>query len=188
MRGLVFTEFLEMVEDTFDYDMVDTLIDNTQPKSGGAYTAVGSYDYQELENMVVELSAQSGMAVGDLLQAFGKHLAGVFTQNFAQFFVEAGSALALFREIDRHIHVEVKKLYPDAELPDFKYEDATADTPFKLHYRSERNLYLLAYGLITACFEYYSEPHKVDVKHWQEGSVHCATFEIRPEVSSQVRH
>ncbi len=45
MKGVVFTEFIEMVEDQFSADMVDDIIDDAQPPSGGAYTAVGTYDH-----------------------------------------------------------------------------------------------------------------------------------------------
>lgn len=186
MKGLVFTEFFELVEKLFDEDMVDLLIDNTNPASNGAYTSVGSYDYQELEDMVVELSAQSNIAVEDLLEAFGRHLASVFTEKFVSFFIEAGSAIALFKEIDRHIHVEVLKLYPDAELPKFRYEEATQDSHFKLHYRSERNLHRLAEGLIKGSLEYYSEAFNVEKKVWQEGSEYCCSFSFIDEGASKV--
>lgn len=183
MKGLVFTEFLELVESTFDDDMVDLLIVNTQPASGGAYTSVGLYDYQELENMVVELSKQSQIPVNDLLSLFGQHLATVFTQKFTRFFIEAGNAISLFKEIDRHIHVEVRKLYPDAELPEFSFEEATDTSPFRLHYRSERNLHMLAYGLINATLKYYNEPHTVEMKHWVEDEHYCCTFMFEPTAS-----
>ena len=180
MKGLVFCEFLDMVESSFSADMVDTLIDNTQPKSGGAYTSVGNYEFEELENMLIELAKQSNTAPDDLLKAFGAHLAKVFAQKYAAFFIEAGGPIALLREVDRHVHVEVKKLYPDAELPSFSYEDADENTPFKLHYRSQRNLYMLAYGLIDACCHYYGEPHHIEYKAWKEGDDTCCTFEISP--------
>jgi hypothetical protein len=185
MKGLVFTEFFELVVKLFDDDMVDTLIDNTNPSSNGAYTAVGSYDYQELEDMVVELSKQTDIPVEDLLEAFGRHLASVFTEKFVSFFLEAGSAIALFREIDRHIHVEVLKLYPDAELPNFRYEDATPTSPFMLHYRSERNLHRLAEGLIKGSLEYYSESMTIEKKVWQEDNEFCCSFSLIDEASTR---
>lgn len=169
-----------MVELMFGDDMVDTLIDNTKPPSGGAYTAVGSYEYTELEKMVLELAAQSDIVVGDLLHTFGRHLAGVFTQKHAGFFIQAGNAFTLFSQIDQHLHVEVKKLYPDAELPKFTYEDATQTTPFRLHYRSSRNLQMLAHGLIEASFDYYDEPHEIYKQEWQEGNEYCCSFEFIP--------
>ena len=45
MKGIVFTEFLEMVEDKFSADMVDDIIDDCDLASGGAYTAVGTYPH-----------------------------------------------------------------------------------------------------------------------------------------------
>lgn len=40
MKGIVFTEFLEMVESHHSADMVDDIIDAARLVSGGIYTAV----------------------------------------------------------------------------------------------------------------------------------------------------
>lgn len=45
MKGIVFTEFVDMVEAQFSADMVDDILDDAAPASGGAYTAVGTYDH-----------------------------------------------------------------------------------------------------------------------------------------------
>ena len=55
MKGIVFTEFSTMVESLFGEDMLDDLLDATDPASGGAYTSVGTYNHNELVDMVVEL-------------------------------------------------------------------------------------------------------------------------------------
>ena len=52
MKGIVFTEFLEMVEDRFSLDMVDDLIDDCDLPSGGVYTAVGTYSHEEIVALV----------------------------------------------------------------------------------------------------------------------------------------
>ena len=39
MKGIVFTEFLEMVEDKFSFDVVDTIIEQSELESGGVYNA-----------------------------------------------------------------------------------------------------------------------------------------------------
>ena len=59
-------------------------------------------------------------------------------------------------KIDGHIHVEVKKLYPDAELPSFETERMGKD--MKMTYRSERKFSDLAVGLISAASEHYKTP------------------------------
>lgn len=156
MKGIVFREFTNMVEDVFSSDMVDDLIDATNPASGGAYTSVSTYDYHELLDMVVELSKRTDTPVADLVHAFGKHLAKVFAEKFSDFFSDCDNTLDFLKSIDNHIHVEVKKLYPDAELPKFSYEDSDPDN-FVLHYQSSRPFAALAHGLIEGCAEYYQE-------------------------------
>jgi hypothetical protein len=54
--------------------------------------------------------------------------------------------------IEAVIHVEVRKLYPDAELPVFNVSRPDAQT-LVLDYRSPRCLDALAHGLIDACVE-----------------------------------
>lgn len=176
MKGLVFTEFFDMVEQVFDADMVDLLIENTQPASQGAYTTVGSYPYEELEAMVVELSKQTNMEVTPLLVAFGKHLGAQFAHKYPHFFKGSGSTIGLLKEIDDHIHVEVRKLYPDAELPEFSFDENTAEGLFILHYRSNRPLADLAHGLIMQTSQHYQENFKISLKKWQEKDKHCCEF------------
>ncbi|MCX7200840.1 MAG: hypothetical protein NTV17_00650 [Burkholderiales bacterium] len=42
MKGMIFTEFLELVERTYSPEMADDLIDASNLPSGGAYTSVGN--------------------------------------------------------------------------------------------------------------------------------------------------
>ena len=42
MLGIVFTEFIEMVEETFGADMADDIIDDADIESAGAFTSVGT--------------------------------------------------------------------------------------------------------------------------------------------------
>lgn len=48
MKGIVFCEFVEMMEQEFSVDLADEIISATNLESGGAYTTVGTYDHSEL--------------------------------------------------------------------------------------------------------------------------------------------
>ena len=74
MKGVVFTEFLEMVEARFSADVVDDIIDAANLPSGGVYTAVGTYPHEEIVALVLALAQQTGLSVRDLLLVFGEHL------------------------------------------------------------------------------------------------------------------
>jgi len=154
MKGIVFTEFLEMVEDRFSANMVDDIIDAANLPSGGAYTAVGTYSHEEIVALVVALSQNSGVAVQSLLQAFGQHLFGRFVKGYPAFFSATNDAFTFLSGIEDIIHAEVKKLYPDAELPRFDIEHHD-DRKLILLYDSRRHFEDLAEGLMRGCVAHF---------------------------------
>ena len=52
MKGIVFTEFLEMVEETIGLETVDYIIYKSELKSEGIYTSVGTYDFFEMLSLI----------------------------------------------------------------------------------------------------------------------------------------
>jgi hypothetical protein len=170
MKGIVFTELLEMVGQMKSEDFVDELIETCDLPSGGAYTAVGTYPHQEAITIVMRLSEMTGMPPGDLLRAFGNHLFGRFAVLYPVFFEHVDNAIDFLSQIEDVIHVEVRKLYPDAELPTFD-SNRPEDGRLDLIYRSERHMGDLAEGLITGCVTYYGVPHRVERSDDANGSV-----------------
>lgn len=161
MKGVVFTSFLEMVEEAHGIDMVDTLIDQSDLPSGGSYTAVGTYDHTEIVNLVVTLSKETKTEVPDLLKAFGKYLFGILIRSYPQFGEGISSSLDLLESIEEYIHVEVRKLYPDAELPRFECS-RPKDGQLRMLYESSRHFEDLCEGLIQGAIDHYNETATIE--------------------------
>lgn len=155
MKGMVFTEFLEMVETKFSADMVDDIIDDANPASGGAYTSVGTYSHEELVDMVVALSNRTQIPVPVLVRTFGEHVFGVFARSFQQFFEGVPDALTFLSGIEDIIHAQVIKLYPDAQLP--KFDCVRDGNQLTMIYHSDRHLADLAEGLIMGCGQHFGD-------------------------------
>jgi hypothetical protein len=156
MKGIVFTEFLEMVEEKFGYTMVDNLLSTTELPSEGVYTSVGTYQHTEMVSLVINLGQQTNIPINELLKVFGGYLFKTFTKTYSHFMVNAPDAFTFLASIHNYIHVEVQKLYPDAELPHFEIEHPDKNTLI-MTYSSVRKMADLAYGLIEGCMEYYKE-------------------------------
>ncbi len=161
MKGIVFSEFLDMVDDKFSIEMTERLIDEVKPPSGGAYTTVGTYDPQELVSMVVKLSEFSSIPVPELLMTFGNHLIQRFVEIFPEFFEQAKSCFDFLSMVESYVHLEVKKLYSDAELPTFTCNSPHPDR-LEMIYRSNLNLPDLAEGLILGTADHFGE--RIEVK------------------------
>lgn len=180
MRGIVFTEFLEMVESRFSADMVDDLIEASDLASGGVYTALGTYEHRELVALVTCLGEKTATPVPELIRLFGTHLFGRFVVLYP-FVVEGiDSAFAFLLKLEDYIHVEVRKLYPDAELPTFSY-DASVEGRLVMTYRSSRPFGDLAEGLIAGCIAHYGEAIAVEREDLPEEALTCVRFTLTRE-------
>ncbi len=154
MKGVVFTEFLEMVESRFSADMVDDIIDDANLPGGGAYTSVGTYPHEEIVRLVQALSQRSGLSVRDLLLVYGEHLFGRFVVAYPAFFSNTTDIFQFLSGIEDIIHADVRKLYPDAELPSFVVERHSAHE-LVLVYESSRHFEDLAEGLMRGCVAHF---------------------------------
>ena len=56
MKGIIFTDFLELVEEKFGLEMVDTIIEASELESNGVYTGVGTYSFGEMVQLLGNLS------------------------------------------------------------------------------------------------------------------------------------
>jgi len=170
MKGIVFTEFLDLVEKKFGYEVVDQIIDDSNLESKGIYTAVGTYPHSEIVSLLTNLSDEVKIPPEVLLKEFGKYLFDTFLNTYPQFFNQASSAFEFLHSIDNHIHVEVLKLYPDAALPKFDSEEK--DGVMTLTYKSERKMSGLAEGLIEKSISHYKENCTISRKNIEaDGSV-----------------
>ncbi|MEW5909415.1 MAG: heme NO-binding domain-containing protein [Thermodesulfobacteriota bacterium] len=163
MKGVVFVEFLEMVENRFSFEMSDRIIESSNLPSKGVYTSVGTYDYHEILTLVENLSQQTNIPAEDLLKEFGQYLFKRFYEMFPVFFEGVKSSFDFLSRVENYVHLEVKKLYADAELPTFECSFPEPEQ-LNMKYQSKRNLRYLAEGLIKACIEHYRESCNIEVK------------------------
>jgi hypothetical protein len=183
MKGMVFTEFLEMVEEKFSPDMAERIIEAGELESGGAYTTVGTYDHQEMIALVTCLSRETGIPASQLIRTFGEHLFERFHHLFPNYFEGVPSAFDFLRHVDDYVHIEVRKLYPEAELPTFACETPRSDQ-LSMTYRSTRPFAALAEGLIQGCIAHYGEPIEVGVEDLSDGAGTAARFLLTRKTSA----
>lgn len=162
MKGIVFSEFIELVEDKFGFEMADEIIEKSNLPSGGAYTSVGTYDHQEMLELVTHLSEETGISVEDLVKTFGEHLLVRFSEGYPIFFEAVDNCFDFLDTIENKVHVEVKKLYPEAELPTFA-SSIESDKRMILTYTSKRPFSALAYGLIKGSASYFDEDIAIEM-------------------------
>jgi hypothetical protein len=179
MKGIVFAEFIEMVETKFGFETADAIITKSNLDSGGSYTSVGTYPHEEMVQLVVQLSKETQTEIPALLEAFGLYLFERFSKLYGVFFENKNNAFDFLMGIEDYIHVEVKKLYPDAQLPTIEAKITNKNT-MELLYRSERKMADLACGLIKGCALHFGE--KISIRKENQAEDGSAVrFELTKE-------
>lgn len=157
MKGMVFTEFMEMVEDIWSLDMVDRLLEHAGVT--GAYTAVGNYPSEELLAVMNALSNEVGQPLEEIMQSFGARLFTRFARNYPSVLLDMDNGFQFLARIEDVIHTEVRKLYPDVELPSFEVA-MRADT-LELAYFSTQPFADLVLGFLEGCMHHFGEPARI---------------------------
>ncbi|GAA6152898.1 heme NO-binding domain-containing protein [Pseudoteredinibacter isoporae] len=173
MKGVVFTNLAEMVEENYGLATWQNILDAAQPASGGIYVATAQYDDDELVGLVVAASELLNVPVPELIRLFGHYLWTFFKKNYPKFISDHDNLFDFLVSVDSVIHIEVNKLYPNASTPDFDY-NVDDRNQLIMYYRSPRKLCHLSVGLIEAAAEHFGTD--MTLEHpvcMHEGSDHC---------------
>lgn len=167
MKGMIFTEFLDLVEDKFGLEMVDKIIENSNLESKGIYTSVGTYKFSEMLQLLKQLSSNTSISIDNLLLVYGEHFFSVLENNYHGFIATYKDPIEMLASIENHIHVEVKKIYPDAELPTFEVLKRDENSLIML-YKSSRAMHYFGLGLMNKTFEHFNASATIELEKIKE--------------------
>jgi hypothetical protein len=172
MKGFIFTNFLDFVEKSNGLDMVDEMLSECDLASEGVYSAFNSYEFDELVSLLTFVSKKTGIEPQVLLEAFGRFVFPYLIGKHSYIVEKYSNALDLIAGIESHIHIEVKKLYEDAELPTFSVVEKTQNS-LTLIYTSSRGLTYFAIGLMRETLDFFKVKGKVSMveNYNNDGSV-----------------
>ena len=178
MKGVVFVELIEMAESLLGETAMDEVLDSCPLSGGGAFTRVGTYPCSDLIALVDAIGARTATPADALQRRFGHWLMAYFARTYPALMASHPDALSLLEAIEGEVHVEVRKLYPDAELPRFE-TTRLGPRHLRMTYRSPRPLAAFCHGLIEACLAHFDTQGDVTVLGPVPGEPRSAVFDIR---------
>jgi hypothetical protein len=167
MKGIVFTEFLDLVEKKFGLEMLDTIIQQSNLDSGGIYTSIGTYNFSEMLSLLNNLSTNTSISIDDLLLVYGEHFFSVIEKNYPDMLAKYNDPIEMLSSIEKHIHVEVRKIYHDAELPTFEVLEKTEDKLVMI-YKSSRAMHHFGLGLMNKTLEFFNSKADINLEKIKE--------------------
>jgi hypothetical protein len=177
MKGIVFTTFYAHCEDRYGLDMLEDVIEDANLPNQGAYTSVGTYPFQDMVALMTALVRRTGQPLPTLLEEFGRACFAKWVTYLPAHF-ENKSLFDILEGVDHFHENEVRKLYPDAELPSFKVESRDERT-LVLRYLSCKPLADLAAGVIRGAADHLGETIVVKHRPIANGTEAYVRFEVR---------
>lgn len=125
-------------------------------QNDGVYTSVGTYDHNDLIKLIVSLSKITGVPIEDLQEIYGKSVFITLFNSMPGLEGKSDSTFDFIKSVEEYIHIEVKKLYQNANPPTFNFISAT-ESQLVMDYVSARCMSHVCLGLIQGCAEHFNE-------------------------------
>lgn len=180
MKGVVFNILEDMVVEKGGVVLWQQLLNKVGVK--GTYISVETYEDVELFNIVHEVQKVLDIPLEDVIRSFGDYMFSKLAGRYPVFVEAEQDLFSFLKSIEPVIHLEVKKLYDEANLPSIDCEDAQTDS-LLMNYRSPRKLCILAEGLIQGAATHYNT--SIVIQHdvcMHQGSDHCELLVSRANV------
>ncbi len=154
MKGILFNLLEAVVTARWGEDVWDDVL--VAADLNGAYTSIGSYPDEEF--MVLLARLPSSESAEDLLRWFGRSALPLLAARYPEFFLRHADTRSFLLTINDIVHPEVRKLYPDADVPVFGFDSsAGGNGSLLVTYESRRRLCVLAEGFILGAGDYFGE-------------------------------
>jgi hypothetical protein len=159
VKGVIFNLAEEVITDGFGDDAWDEVLDAAGLE--GAFTSLGNYPDADLVSLVTAASGVLDRDAADVVRMVGKGALPRLAERYPMFFAPHTSTRPFLLTLNEVIHAEVRKLYPDADVPEFDFDDSDPDW-LVIRYRSHRKMCSLAEGFILGAAEHYGQEATIE--------------------------
>ncbi|MEP2969745.1 heme NO-binding domain-containing protein, partial [Nonlabens ulvanivorans] len=135
--------------------------------SNGVYTSIGTYSFAEMLQLIQNLSSNTGLSIDQLLLAYGEHFFNVIENSYPGLLATYKDPIEMLSSIENHIHIEVRKIYPDAELPTFEVLEKS-DQHLVMIYKSSRAMHHFGLGLMNRTFAHFEMTSNIQIEKIKE--------------------
>lgn len=156
MKGIFFTELLELTEEEFGINLTEKIIAELGAGNNGVYEATDDYEYHQFVELCDLLSLEVRISPSDLVKNFGEYLFTRFIILFRPDFAGNTDIFEFLGQIDDFIHHSIQDRFTKLEIPNFRAFQIN-DSAFQMSYQSEELLIDLAIGLFMGCQRFFNE-------------------------------
>jgi len=157
MKGIIFNLLEEFITENWGEEKYEEILKGCPIKTKEPFVGPGTYPDADLIAIVTKTVEKLGVPLPEALRTFGRFCFPKLSERHPQFVKPYRHPKAFLKTVENIIHVEVRKLYKDAETPHFSYKDP-ASNRLIIEYESKRKLCHFMEGLIEGVAVYFQSP------------------------------
>lgn len=178
MKGIVFNILESFVVSEFGEDVYDEVTDSVSLSTDAIFVGPGTYSNADFLALAQQSAQTVGITLDEFMLRMGRYSFSQLAGRHPEFVTPHHHPKSFLKTVDGMIHVEVRKLYSNTELPTFTYTDL-ADDELIITYFSEKKLYSFMEGLINGVSDSFGVPIKQSHKiYTKEGIEYCDFYLI----------
>ncbi len=177
MKGIIFNTLEDFIVEGWGEDTFEDIFSSCPLETKEPFVGPGTYPDADLVMIVGATCKRLGIPAPDALRAFGVYLFPKLVETNPDSVKGYDHPQAFLLSVHDIIHVEVRKLYPKAITPEFRYH-IQDEHSLQVEYHSKRGFCHLMEGLLegaAAFFGYQATHEQLQCTH--KGATHCL-FEV----------
>ncbi len=173
MKGMIFNLLEDFIVEGWGPERFEKIMELCPVHAQVPYVGPGTYPDANLMSIIEKTTAELGLGNAEALRRFGRFAFPKLAQKFSVYTQNHRHPKTFLKAVDGVIHVEVRKLFANAEPPRITFEDPAPDRLI-LHYNSRRQLCPFFAGLVEGCGDFYKVPiAQAQVECAREGAPSC---------------
>lgn len=180
MKGVIFKHFEAFVIEAFGAERLEAIFEQAVLQTPLPFIGPATYPDEDLFSLAGTTIRLAGLEPDAALFAFGRFLYPRLAASVPGLIQRHRDTRSLLDDLDRVIHVEVRKLMPEAITPRIRCR-ALDDGVLEVTYRSPRKMCALFRGLLDAAAESFGERVIQDELECVHRGAEACRFELRFE-------
>ncbi|WP_135851518.1 heme NO-binding domain-containing protein [Halorussus salinus] len=163
MHGIIFKSLKDFVVRDHGHETWDT-VRHAADLDGRVYLPIDTYDDGELVRLVEAIGDETGTAIPDLLEEFGRFAAGQLLATYGNVVADDWTTLDVVANAEENIHTVLRAHNPDLDPPELdcrREETDDGERQVRVRYRSPRRLCFVAKGIVRGVADHYDEEVRV---------------------------
>lgn len=177
MKGIIFNLLEQFVVENWGAETYEKILAKCPLTTREPFVGPLTYPDGDLLAIVGAVCGELGVTTQDALRAFGRFAFPRLASRHPELVKGRVDPLALLLSVENVIHVEVRKLYPDAITPEFEFESLKAGS-LVMRYRSRRRLCPLVVGLIEGVAEHFDTSIDCEETACTSAGADACTFKL----------